>query len=88
MFLNQCGLQAYCIESTNRGDSVFSSLAKQKQIQFKRMEQVTLEPYDKDHAYIMGAFRTLKVKFLFILYDDRPYLCYCSQPVDMYNYNG
>ncbi|KAK1358154.1 NOP5NT domain-containing protein [Heracleum sosnowskyi] len=49
------------IESTSRGDSVFSSLAKHKQIEFKRMEQVSLEPFDKDHAYIIGAFRTLKV---------------------------
>ncbi|KAK1354121.1 hypothetical protein POM88_047377 [Heracleum sosnowskyi] len=53
-------VQAYCVESANRGDYVFSSLAKQQQIEFKRMEQVTLEPYDKDHAYVIGAFRTLK----------------------------
>jgi hypothetical protein len=58
---NQCKWQGNCIESTNRGDGVFSSLCATHQVQFKRMERVTLEPFDRDHAYVSGVFRTLEV---------------------------
>ncbi|WJX35682.1 hypothetical protein P8452_23640 [Trifolium repens] len=54
-------VQGNCIESTNRGDGVFSSLIKGQQVQFQRMERVTLEPFDEDHAYVSGVFRTLEV---------------------------
>ncbi|KAL6586524.1 rRNA tRNA 2'-O-methyltransferase fibrillarin-like protein 1-like [Orobanche minor] len=62
-------VQANFIESTNwvvnrgayRGDSVFDCWCKRTQVQFKRMEQVILEPFDTDHAYVSGVFRTLEV---------------------------
>ncbi|WJX41860.1 hypothetical protein P8452_29157 [Trifolium repens] len=54
-------VQGNCIESTNRGDGVFSSLCATHQVQFKRMERVTLEPFDRDHAYVSGVFRTLEI---------------------------
>ncbi|PNX94088.1 mediator of RNA polymerase II transcription subunit 36a-like protein, partial [Trifolium pratense] len=54
-------VQGNCIESTNRGDGVFSSLTEGQQVQFQRMERVTLEPFDRDHAYVSGVFRTLEI---------------------------
>lgn len=62
-------VKASCIESTdlgtnqglNLGDALFSSLIKRKQVQCKRLEQVTLEPFNRGHAYVSGVFRTLQV---------------------------
>ncbi|KAL6586525.1 hypothetical protein OROMI_001513 [Orobanche minor] len=67
-------VQANCIESTNwvvnrgayRGDSVFDCWCKRTQVQFKRMEQVILEPFDTDHAYVSGVFRTLELSVGFM----------------------
>ncbi|KAK2447701.1 rRNA 2'-O-methyltransferase fibrillarin [Trifolium repens] len=53
--------QGNCIESTNRGDGLFSYLMKRNQVQFQRMERVTLEPFDRDHAYVRGVFRMLEI---------------------------
>ncbi|KAK2439289.1 rRNA 2'-O-methyltransferase fibrillarin [Trifolium repens] len=54
-------VQGNCIESTNRGDPIFNSLTKADRVQFQRMKQVTLEPFDSDHEYVSGVFRTLEI---------------------------
>ncbi|WJX22697.1 hypothetical protein P8452_11978 [Trifolium repens] len=57
--------QGNCIESTNRGDGLFSYLMKRNQVQFQRMERVTLEPFDRDHAYVRGVFRMLEWSYFY-----------------------
>ncbi|KAK2368018.1 rRNA 2'-O-methyltransferase fibrillarin [Trifolium repens] len=54
-------VQGNCTESTNQGDGVFKTLSKEKKVQFQRKERVTLEPFDGDHVYVSGVFRTLEV---------------------------
>lgn len=55
-------VKASCIESTtNRGDPLFTYLGKEIQVEFQRREQVTLEPFSRYHAYLIGDFRTLKM---------------------------
>ncbi|KAK1364765.1 Mediator of RNA polymerase II transcription subunit 36a-like protein [Heracleum sosnowskyi] len=54
-------VQANCIESRSRGDTVFSSMLKPKEFEFKRMQHVTLKPFDIDHAYVFGAFRMIEM---------------------------
>ena len=49
------------MESTNRGDGLFSSMSKVVQVQYQRMEQVTLEPFDREHVYVSGVYRTMEV---------------------------
>lgn len=56
--------QADCVESRSRGDVVFSSMMKPKEFEFKRMQHVTLEPFDRDRAYVFGAFRMIEVSLL------------------------
>lgn len=68
---DECKWQGNCKESTKRGDGVFSSLPKKNQVQFKRMEQVTLEPFDRDHVYVSGIFRTLEVSVWFMTQFDK-----------------
>ncbi|GAU47834.1 hypothetical protein TSUD_306450 [Trifolium subterraneum] len=58
-------VQGNCIESTNRGDGVFSSRMKGEQVQFQRMERVTLEPFDRDHAYVSGVFHMLEWSYFY-----------------------
>ncbi|KAL6586526.1 Small subunit processome complex component [Orobanche minor] len=53
----QTGLQT----GVYTGVIVFDCWCKRTQVQFKRMEQVFLEPFDRDHAYVSGVFRTLEV---------------------------
>jgi hypothetical protein len=43
---------------------VFKTLSKEKKVQFQRKERVTLEPFDGDHVYVSGVFRTLEVCML------------------------
>ena len=55
--------QANCIDSTQPAEAVFQSeVNKLKQDQFKPFEQVTLEPYERDHACVVGAYRVPKKK--------------------------
>jgi fibrillarin-like rRNA methylase len=61
---NQCKWQGNCTESTNQGDGVFKTLSKEKKVQFQRKERVTLEPFDGDHVYVSGVFRTLEVVYV------------------------
>ena len=54
-------LQASCIDSTVPAEAVFASeVSKLQAEQFKPMEQVTLEPFERDHACVVGAYRVPK----------------------------
>ncbi|GJW77375.1 mediator of RNA polymerase II transcription subunit 36A-like protein, partial [Tanacetum coccineum] len=53
--------QGNCIDSTATAEAVFASEVKKLQLeQFKPMEQVTLEPFERDHACVVGAYRVPK----------------------------
>ena len=50
--------QANCIDSTAPAESVFAmEVKKLQQERVKPMEQVTLEPYERDHAVVVGIYR-------------------------------
>ncbi|KAJ8543106.1 hypothetical protein K7X08_005629 [Anisodus acutangulus] len=55
-------IKANCIDSTVSADAVFKAEAKKLQLeqQLKPREQVTLEPYEKDHACVVGTYRVPK----------------------------
>lgn len=54
-------LQANCIDSTVPAEAVFASeVNKLKADQFKPSEQVTLEPFERDHACVVGTYRAPK----------------------------
>lgn len=56
-------IKASCIDSTAPPEAIFASeVQKLKESQFKPLEQVTLEPYERDHAMVSGAFRRLIVQ--------------------------
>lgn len=50
--------QASCIDSTAQPEAVFASEVKKLQAdKLKPQEQITLEPYERDHAVVVGVFR-------------------------------
>ncbi|KAM7272811.1 hypothetical protein ACFE04_027475 [Oxalis oulophora] len=54
-------IKANCIDSTIPAEAVFTSeVQKLIQEQFKPKEQVTLEPYERDHACVNGFYRMPK----------------------------
>ncbi|GAA0168023.1 RNA processing factor [Lithospermum erythrorhizon] len=54
-------IKANCIDSTVPAEAVFAQEVKKLQSeQFKPMEQVTLEPFERDHACVVGAYRVAK----------------------------
>jgi len=54
-------IKANCIDSTAPAEAVFAGeLQKFKAEQIKPIEQVTLEPYERDHAVIVGQYRASK----------------------------
>jgi len=54
-------LQANCIDSTVPAEAVFQTEVKKlQQEQFKPAEQVTLEPFERDHACVVGGYRMPK----------------------------
>ncbi|GAB4858301.1 fibrillarin [Ancistrocladus abbreviatus] len=54
-------IKANCIDSTSPPEAVFASEVKKlQQEQFKPFEQVTLEPFERDHACVVGAYRMPK----------------------------
>lgn len=56
-----CSFQANCIDSTVPAEAVFQSEVKKlQQEQFKPAEQVTLEPFERDHACVVGSYRAPK----------------------------
>ena len=63
-FLKQGGhfvisIKANCIDSTVPAEAVFASeINKLKEMHFKPQEYVTLEPYERDHAVVIGTYRS------------------------------
>lgn len=54
-------IKANCIDSTVAAEIVFASEVKKLQEEnFKPHEQVTLEPYERDHAVVTGEYRPAK----------------------------
>ncbi|KAM1054680.1 hypothetical protein ACFX2I_002004 [Malus domestica] len=54
-------IKANCIDSTSPTEAVFQSEVKKLQAeQFKPAEQVTLEPFERDHACVVGGYRMPK----------------------------
>ena len=50
--------QANCIDSTAEPTKVFAGEIKKLQAdQLKPQEQLTLEPYERDHAVVVGMYR-------------------------------
>jgi len=51
-------IKANCIDSTAPAEIVFAKEVKKLQEeQFKPSEQITLEPYERDHAVVVGIYR-------------------------------
>ena len=63
MFLKNEGhcvisVKANCIDSTAPAEHVFAAeVTKLKNEQFKPLEQLTLEPYERDHAVVIARYR-------------------------------
>ncbi|KAK9103672.1 hypothetical protein Sjap_020926 [Stephania japonica] len=56
-------IKANCIDSTVPADAVFASeVNKLRQDQLRPLEQITLEPYERDHACVVGLYRAAKKK--------------------------
>ena len=54
-------VQANCIDSTMPAEAVFAAeVEKLKADQFKPSEQVTLEPFERDYACVVGGYRMPK----------------------------
>jgi rRNA 2'-O-methyltransferase fibrillarin len=54
-------IKANCIDSTVPAEVVFASEVKKLQeMEFKPLEQVTLEPYERDHAVVVAQYRPPK----------------------------
>lgn len=54
-------IKANCVDSTAAPQLVFKSeVQKLQQEQFKPQEQITLEPYERDHAVVVGTYRPAK----------------------------
>ncbi|XP_055460818.1 rRNA/tRNA 2'-O-methyltransferase fibrillarin-like protein 1 [Psammomys obesus] len=51
-------IKANCIDSTASAEAVFASEVKKlQQENLKPQEQLTLEPYERDHAVVVGVYR-------------------------------
>jgi len=51
-------IKASCIDSTAQPEAVFArEVKKLSEMQLKPKEQVTLEPYERDHAMVVGVYR-------------------------------
>jgi len=51
-------IKANCIDSTAEAEAVFAHEVKKMQAEkMKPQEQVTLEPYERDHAVVVGIYR-------------------------------
>jgi len=54
-------IKANCIDSTAPAEAVFAGEIKKLQAdQLKPQEQLTLEPYERDHAVVVGTYRAAK----------------------------
>ena len=51
-------IKANCIDSTAEAEAVFAGeVSKMKAEKIKPLEQLTLEPYERDHAVVVGVYR-------------------------------
>jgi rRNA 2'-O-methyltransferase fibrillarin len=51
-------IKASCIDSTSQSEAVFAAEVKKLQTdKLKPQEQIKLEPYERDHAVVVGVFR-------------------------------
>lgn len=51
-------VKANCIDSTAEAEAVFADeVEKMKKEKIKPLEQLTLEPYERDHAVVVGRYR-------------------------------
>lgn len=51
-------IKANCIDSTAEAEAVFAGeVKKMRSEKMKPLEQVTLEPYERDHAVVVGMYR-------------------------------
>merc|ERR1712172_458234 len=56
-------IKASCIDSTAAPEAVFRrEVSKLQQENFKPLEQLTLEPYERDHAVVIAEYRPKKKK--------------------------
>jgi rRNA 2'-O-methyltransferase fibrillarin len=56
-------IKANCVDSTVPAEHVFASqVTELRKHQFKPREQITLEPYERDHAVVTGVYRPIKSK--------------------------
>jgi rRNA 2'-O-methyltransferase fibrillarin len=54
-------IKANCIDSTAEAEAVFASeIKKLQEMQFEPSEYVTLEPFERDHAVVVGTYRGSK----------------------------
>ena len=54
-------IKANCIDSTAPAEAVFASETnKLKEEKIRPLEQVTLEPYERDHCIVVGVYRSEK----------------------------
>jgi len=54
-------IKANCIDSVAAPEAVFEKeIRKLQEEQFKPQEQITLEPYERDHAVVIGTYRPTK----------------------------
>jgi len=54
-------IKANCIDSVAAPEAVFEKeIRKLQEEQFKPAEQITLEPYERDHAVVIGTYRPSK----------------------------
>jgi len=52
-------IKANCIDSTAQPEAVFAEEVKKLQAErLKPKEQLTLEPYERDHAVVVGIYRS------------------------------
>lgn len=57
--------QANCIDSTAAPEAVFASEVKKMSAEnMKPQEQLTLEPYERDHAVVVGVYRYARIWFI------------------------
>lgn len=62
-------LQANCIDSTAEPTKVFAGEIKKLQAdKLKPQEQITLEPYERDHAVVVGVYRYVFVSGLVLVH--------------------
>lgn len=54
-------IKANCIDSTNKAEVVFANeIDKMKEMGLTPEEYLTLEPYERDHAVVVGSYRPVK----------------------------